>query len=159
LGFSTFSWLALLIVTVWLFALDARARWREPLASKWFEAAQIGLLLLTTIALLSLVSAIPQGLLGTPDIKIAGYGSTAAQLKWFADRSDGALPVAGAVSVSLWWYKAAMLTWALWLANALLGWLRWGWQAWSAGGYWRKPARKPVVGGAPPPPKPDDAAP
>jgi hypothetical protein len=159
LGFSTFSWLALLIVAAWLFALDARARWREPAASQWFEAVQIGLLMLTAIALLSLVSAIPQGLLGTPDMQIAGNGSTAAQLKWFGDRSDGALPMASAVSVSLWWYKAAMLAWALWLANALLGWLRWGWQAWSAGGYWRKPARKPVVGGAAPPPKPDDAAP
>lgn len=115
--------------------------------------------MLTAIALLSLVSAIPQGLLGTPDMQIAGYGSTAAQLQWFADRTDGSLPVAGAVSVSLWWYKAAMLAWALWLANALLGWLRWGWQAWSAGGYWRKAAPRPVVGGAPPPPKPDDPAP
>lgn len=159
LGFSTFSWLALLVVAAWLFALDARARWREPTGSQWFEAAQIGLLLLTAIALLSLVSAIPQGLLGTPDMQIAGYGSTAALLKWFADRSDGALPVAGAVSVSLWWYKAAMLAWALWLANALLGWLRWAWQAWSAGGYWKKPAPKPAVGGAPPPPKPDDPTP
>lgn len=159
LGFSTFSWLALLVVAAWLFALDARARWREPSASQWFEAAQVGLLVLTAIALLSLVSAIPQGLLGTPDMQIAGYGSTAAQLQWFADRTDGSLPVAGAVSVSLWWYKAAMLAWALWLANALLGWLRWGWQAWSAGGYWRKAAPRPVVGGAPPPPKPDDPAP
>lgn len=159
LGFSTFSWLALLVVAAWLFALDARARWREPAASQWFEAAQIGLLVLTAIALLSLVSAIPQGLLGTPDMQIAGYGSTAALLQWFSDRSDGALPVASAFSVSLWWYKAAMLAWALWLANALLGWLRWGWQAWSAGGYWRKAAPKPVIGGAPPPPKPDDAAP
>lgn len=158
-GFSTFSWLALLVVALWLFALDARARWREPASSPWFEAAQIGLVLLTAIALLSLVSAIPQGLLGTPDMQIAGYGSTAAELKWFADRSDGALPLASAVSVSLWWYKAAMLAWALWLANALLGWLRWAWQAWSAGGYWRKAAPKPAIGGAPPPPKPDEPAP
>lgn len=159
LGFSTFSWLALLVVALWLFALDARARWREPASSPWFEAAQVGLLVLTAVALLSLVSAIPQGLLGTPDMQIAGYGSTAALLQWFADRSDGALPLASAVSVSLWWYKAAMLAWALWLANALLGWLRWAWQAWSTGGYWRKPAPKPVVGGAPPPPKPDEPAP
>jgi hypothetical protein len=159
LGFSTFSWLALLVVAAWLFALDARARWREPSASSWFEAAQIGLALLTAIALLSLVSAIPQGLLGTPDMQIAGYGSTAALLQWFADRSEGALPTASAFSVSLWWYKAAMLAWALWLANALLGWLRWAWQAWSTGDYWRKLAPKPIVGGAPPPPKPDEPAP
>jgi hypothetical protein len=156
LGFSTFSWLALLVVAAWLFALDARARWRDAQASSWFEAVQVGLVVLTAVALLSLVSAIPQGLLGTPDMQITGYGSTAAALKWFADQTEGPLPVAGAFSVSIGWYKLAMLAWALWLANALLGWLRFGWQAWSAGGYWRKPAPKPMVGGAPPPPKPDD---
>ncbi len=26
------------------------------------------------------------------------------------------------------------------LANALIGWLRWGFEAWSQGGYWRKRA-------------------
>jgi len=38
-----------------------------------------------------------------------------------------------------------MLAWALWLANALIGWLRWGFEAWMHGGYWRKRAAKPAV--------------
>jgi hypothetical protein len=45
--------------------------------------------------------------------------------------------------VSLWVYKIAMLAWALWLANALIGWLRWGFDAWTRGGYWRKPEPRP----------------
>ena len=31
-----------------------------------------------------------------------------------------------------------MLAWALWLANSLLNWLRWGWGCFSADGLWRK---------------------
>jgi hypothetical protein len=34
-----------------------------------------------------------------------------------------------------------MLAWALWLANSLLNWLRWGWGCFSAGGLWRKSPR------------------
>jgi hypothetical protein len=35
-----------------------------------------------------------------------------------------------------------MLAWALWLALALLRWLRWGWESLTAGGGWR-PLRRP----------------
>jgi hypothetical protein len=38
-----------------------------------------------------------------------------------------------------------MLAWALWLANALIGWLQWAFHAWTNGGYWRKRAPKPGV--------------
>ncbi len=144
LGFSTLSWLALLVVAGWLFALDARAR-RAPADPNWFNLVQLGLAILTAVALLALVAAIPQGLLGEPDMQVQGNGSTAKSLRWFADRTHDALPTASAVSVSLWWYKAAMLIWALWLATALMRWLRWGWQAWSAGGYWRQSPAKPTT--------------
>lgn len=160
LGFSTFSWTALFLVALWLFALDARARWRDAASSRWFNVAQVGLALLSAIALLALVSTIPQGLLGTPDMQVTGYGSTATELRWFADASAAALPVASAFSVSMWWYKALMLAWALWLANALLGWLRYGWQAWTEGGYWQNAAPRnagfdDITTPAPPPPRPE----
>jgi hypothetical protein len=58
-------------------------------------------------------------------------------LSWFEDRSAGLTPSAGAVSVTLWLYRAAMLAWALWLSFALLRWLPWAWRAFSHGGYWR----------------------
>jgi hypothetical protein len=35
-----------------------------------------------------------------------------------------------------------MLAWSLWVAQALVGWLRWGWQQWSTGGTWL-PLRRP----------------
>jgi len=144
IGFSTFSWLALVVVVAWLFALDWRTR-AVPLRSvPLFNLAQIALALLTAVALLCLVAAIPQGLLGSPDMHVAGNGSMAQSLRWFADRSADALPQAGAISVPLWVYKIAMLAWALWLASAVIGWLRYGFAAWTREGYWRR-APRPVV--------------
>jgi hypothetical protein len=35
-----------------------------------------------------------------------------------------------------------MLAWALWLAFALLDWLKWGWRRYSEGGLWRPLARR-----------------
>jgi len=155
LGFSTFSWGALLVVAAWLFALDARAR-RAPAAPRTFNLVQLGLVALTVAALACLAGSIQQGLLGTPDMHVAGYGSSAHALRWFADRSADALPAATAVSAPLWVYRLAMLAWALWLAAALVGWLRRGFAAWTQGGYWRsvpKPAAAVVdVPAAPPPP-------
>lgn len=148
LGFSAFAWSAYAVVAAWLILLGWRARaavasWRAGL----FDLMQVGLVLLTAIALAVLVAAVPGGLLGQPDMHIAGMGSSALQLHWFADRSADALPRADVFSLPLWTYKLAMLAWALWLANALIGWLRWGFDAWSRGGYWRRATPSP----APPP--------
>ncbi|MGH8041607.1 MAG: hypothetical protein ACREPN_06135 [Rudaea sp.] len=137
LGFSTFSWGALIVVVVWLFAFDWRGRSPQSANESVFNLSQIGLVLLTLFALASLISAIPQGLLGSPDMHVTGNGSTVQSLQWFADRSTDALPQASAISVPLWVYKVLMLAWALWLANALIDWLRDGFAAWTKDGYWR----------------------
>ncbi len=147
LGFSAFAWSAYALVVAWLIALGLRARLRAPeqLSRLRFNLLQLGLAALTALALCVLIGAVPQGLLGLPDMHVAGNGSSAADLRWFADRSHGALPAAGVVSLPLWLYKLAMLAWALWLANALIGWLRWAFDAWTRGGYWRKREPKPGV--------------
>jgi hypothetical protein len=120
-----------------------------------FNLVQLGLAALTVVALLCLVASIQQGLLGAPDMHVTGNGSSAQVLRWFADRSADALPVAHAISLPLWVYKLAMLAWALWLASALIGWLRSSFAAWTQGGYWRS-TPKPVVDlpTAPAPPAP-----
>lgn len=150
LGFSAFAWSAYALVVVWLILLGLRARSTLPerLGVTKFNLLQCGLAALTLLALVVLISAVPKGLLGLPDMHVAGNNSSAWDLRWFADQSASALPGAGVLSVSLWVYKIAMLAWALWLANALIGWLRWGFDAWTRGGYWRKREPKPVV--APP---------
>ncbi|MEO6929234.1 MAG: hypothetical protein ABI190_08720, partial [Casimicrobiaceae bacterium] len=143
LGFSTFSWLALLLVVAWLFAFDLRAR-GAPSSPRVFNLVQVGLAALTLVALWCVLASIQQGLLGAPDMHVTGNGSSAQALNWFADRSADALPVASAISVPLWIYKLAMLAWALWLAHALVGWLRNAFAAWTRDGYWRSVPR-PIV--------------
>jgi hypothetical protein len=152
LGFSAFAWSAFAFVVAWLILLGLRARYEASCAkmgSRRFNVLQAGLAAVTVLALCMLVSAVPTGLLGLPDMHVTGNNSSAWDLNWFADQATDALPQAGVFSVSLWFYKIAMLAWALWLANALIGWLRWGFDAWTRGGYWRKREPKPGV-----PPKP-----
>jgi hypothetical protein len=149
LGFSAFAWGAYAFVVVWLILLGLRARYVAPDHFRVrFNLGQGVLAVVTLAALAVFVSAVPKGLLGLPDMHVVGNHSTAWQLDWFADHIDDALPHAGVFSVSIWVYKIAMLLWALWLANALIGWLRWGFEAWSRGGYWRP--RKPKVVEPPP---------
>ena len=151
LGFSAFAWSAYALVVVWLILLGLRARHTpsEQLGTTKFNLLQLGLAALTLLALAVLIAAVPKGLLGLPDMHVAGNDSSAWNLHWFADQSSDALPRGGVFSVSLWVYKLAMLAWALWLANALIGWLRWGFDAWTRGGYWRK--REPKPSGVAPP--------
>jgi hypothetical protein len=147
LGFSAFAWSAYALVVVWLILLGLRARSTVPeqAGSTKFNLLQIGLALLTLLALVVLIAAVPKGLLGLPDMHVAGNASSAWNLRWFADQSASALPAAGVLSVPLWVYKLAMLAWALWLAWSLIDWLRWAFDAWTRGGYWRKPPPKPGV--------------
>jgi hypothetical protein len=159
LGFSAFAWSAFALVVVWLILMGLRDRSDMSTApgSTRFNLQQLGLVALTLLALAVLVGAVPQGLLGLPDMHVSGNGSTAWNLRWFADQTTGGLPRGGVFSVSLWVYKLAMLAWALWLANALIGWLRWCFEAWTRGGYWRKPASKLVAAPPPMPEPPHDA--
>jgi hypothetical protein len=89
-------------------------------------------------ALVNLFGAIQTGLLGTPEMQIAGNGSTAYRLAWYQDRAAAVLPRARVLSVPLLAYRLLMLAWALWLAFALLGWLRWGWRCFATHGVWRE---------------------
>ena len=137
LGFSTFSWPVLGVVVVWLLACGVREKWQTDVNWWRFNLIQLGIGGLSVVALLSIVTALPQGLLGTPDMHVAGHNSYGDVLSWFADSSDSALPAASVFSVPLWIYKALILAWALWLSFALLRWLPWVWQCFSSQGYWR----------------------
>lgn len=144
LGLSTFSWSVLLLFAVWVFALEWRRAWTAQVAPWVFNAVQVGIALLTVSALGSLVSAIPNGLLGTPDMRIDGVDSSAGSLAWFHDRIDGLLPQPMVISVSIWFYKAAMLAWALWLSFALVRWVRWGWESYTSGRLWAASGQAPA---------------
>ncbi|MCC7413156.1 MAG: hypothetical protein IT495_16190 [Gammaproteobacteria bacterium] len=141
-GLSQVDIWSAIVVVVWLFALGARARLGETTRNDVFNLTQLLLPVLTLAALVILFQAIRQGLLGQPDMQIAGNGSSAWSLHWYQDRSDAALPQASVLSVPLVVYRLLMLAWALWLAAALLRWLRWGWSCYSSGGLWRPVRRR-----------------
>jgi hypothetical protein len=132
----------MLIVICWLLALGWRAKLSPETPALKFDAIQIGLVILTMIALSILLVAIKQGLLGHPNMHIAGNGSGAHSLNWYLDRTSGSLPEVWVYSWSMWFYRIAMLLWALWLSFALLRWLRWGWESFSADGLWKSLRKK-----------------
>jgi hypothetical protein len=140
-------WVALLIGG-WLFALGWRRRLNSTTLVWWrFNLVQFGLVLLTLLALLTLIGAVQQGLLGHPEMWIRGHGSSATLLNWYQDRGGPRLPEVWVVSVPLWVYRALMLVWALWLAVRLLDWLRWGWQGFARPSPWQdrpKPGAEPA---------------
>jgi hypothetical protein len=111
----------------------------------WHNLAQIGLAILTFAAFMSLIGAVRQGLLGSPSMQILGNGSYGYQLQWFADRVGSETTLAWILSVPLFVYRLLMLAWALWLASALIGWVKWGWQSISVGGYWKQTAPLIIV--------------
>jgi len=137
LGFSTFSWPVLGVVIAWLFVCGARQKWRADVSPMVFNLIQIVIGGATVVALGAIVSSLPFGLLGTPDMQVSGYQSFGNSLSWFADRSESVLPTAVAWSAPMWIYKVLILGWALWLSFALLRWLPWVWQCFSSQGFWR----------------------
>ncbi len=148
LGLTQVPIWASIIVAAWLLALGYREK--HPLEGKFkFDLFQILLVFWTFAALIVIFVSIHQGLLGMPDMQIAGNGSSSTFLRWYQDRTAETLPRVWAISVPLFCYRLAMLAWALWLALALLRWLRWAWTSLTTQGAWRPLRAKRV---APPPP-------
>jgi len=137
LGFSTFSWSVLAVVVVWLLSTGARRNWKPDVPWWQFNSLQVIFAMISVIALASIVVSLPGGLLGTPDMHIAGNGSAGNTLRWFADRSDTVLPGASVISLPMWTYKVLILAWALWLSFALLRWLPWVWECFTSQGLWQ----------------------
>ena len=155
IGFSTVSWWALLGFMAWLFALGWRAR-VDPALLQWrFNLVQIGLVLLTLLALSQLFGAIRGGLLGSPDLHVVGNQSSAHRLNWFDDQAAVRLPIASAISLPIAVYRALMLAWAFWMAQALIRWLRWGLGCFTEQAVWLPWLTRKHSTQAPPAPAPD----
>ena len=155
LGLSTFSWLVLGLFALFIGWFQWRARHPAPIARRGFNLLQLLSALLAVVAILAVVAAVPQGLLAHPDMRIEPMSSD-GELTWFIDQAAEHFPTPSVLSISLWWYKLAMLAWALWLSFALPRWTRWAWQVFVRDGVWRPaPLRRP-----PPPasaPQPSEA--
>ncbi len=139
IGLSQTSVAVAVLVIGWLFALAARQRLKMT-EQRYFNTIQLGLLVLTVVAISGLVAAVGNGLLGQPEMQIVGNHSSSHLLHWYADQFNGALPQADIISMPMWVYRLLMLIWSLWLAFALLNWLKWGWQCFTQNGLWHKKA-------------------
>jgi hypothetical protein len=144
LGLTQSSLATSALIAGWFVVLAARRRYGERLGPAAFDGLQILIVLWTLAAFGGILDAVQHGLLGYPDMQIAGNGSSAQQLNWYQDRTAAVLPTGWVISVPVLAYRLLMLAWALWLAAALLRWIRWGWEAFSSGGgYWRSVPKKP----------------
>ncbi|NCY24999.1 MAG: hypothetical protein EBX37_09065 [Alphaproteobacteria bacterium] len=133
-----------LIIVGWLLALGWRST-TAMIAEKpaLFNLRQLALGAWTLLSLMHLFGGIRQGLLGSPDMRIQGGGSSSYYLQWYQDIAASLLPQPGVLSLPIYCYRAFMLAWALWLAFALVRWLQWGWKCFSAGGYWKGVQKTP----------------
>ncbi len=138
IGLTQVNVVASLLVVVWLFSISMRKR-MEPMSLKadTFNFLQIVNVILTVVAIGTLVSVVGVGLLGSPRMFIVGNESYEGYLKWFTPRSGEQLPQPWVFAVSIWYYRILMLLWALWLANSLLTWLKEWWRALTSGSGWR----------------------
>jgi hypothetical protein len=140
LGLSTQSWFVFGLTAAWLVTLRWREQWQpgEAITRGRYNAVQLLLAAFTFAAVLTLVfSGIRNGLLAHPDMHIATVGSPYGAFGWFQDQTRGAIEGPTLVSVPMWVYRALFFAWALWMAFALVRWLRWSFTAWKSGGLWR----------------------
>jgi hypothetical protein len=139
LGLSTQSWSVFSFTAAWLLAMRWRETWRhEPVSRLKFNAVQVLLASVTVLAISTLVfSGIRNGLLSAPDMGVVGANSGHTAFAWFQDKTAGALEMPAVYSVPMWIYRLLFFVWAGWMAFALVGWLKWAFNAWKNGGLWR----------------------
>lgn len=156
IGLTQVSIEAAALVVATLLALGWRARAGARLSDGLFRLVQLALFGLGAASLAVLFAAIRQGLLGLPEMQIAGNASTAQSLRWYVDRTNAVVPSATILSTPLFVYRLAMLAWALWLAAALLRWFQFAADALTAGGAWRSVHWRPRKAGEMKPSRDDE---
>jgi hypothetical protein len=144
LGLTQISVVYSLMIIAWLFLLlwPDEKPWKK--LSPWkHNLSQISLIGFTVLVVGFFVRISSVGLLGSPEMYVAGVNSSESYLNWFSARAPSGLPQPGYWSISIWWFRLAMLLWALWLAWSLVKWLRRGWQNSAKRGHFRSlPKRK-----------------
>jgi hypothetical protein len=142
IGMSMSNLFSCVLVVGWLIAVQWRIRLQADKGKYAFNLIQVGLGFLTVSALIALVWAISQGLLGHPDMNIRGNGSNGSLLRWYQDVSGQMLPQGWLFSIPMLAYRLAMLAWALWISVTLLGLLKWGWKIINEPMLWDSSPRK-----------------
>jgi hypothetical protein len=137
-GVSTSSVMIMLPIVAWIFLLRYKEQKADALQGGMRNFIQVLIVIFTIVALATLIGAVSVGLLGNPDMMIQGNNSYGFNLNWYSDRIGEALVQPTVVSVSMWYYRALMLLWAIWISFSLINWLKWAWSVFSSGDMWVK---------------------
>ncbi|WMW81930.1 hypothetical protein RF679_06500 [Undibacterium cyanobacteriorum] len=149
LGMTQLGWPSILLTMTWFFACAARGKVDIANTPAWqVNLRQLFLVLHSLLVIAILLEIVRGGLLGNPDMQVAGNNSTQTQLNWYQDRIDGPMQSVWILSLPMLVYRGLMLLWALWLASSVIAWAKWAWAALSAGGLW-KAAEVTVASGEP----------
>jgi hypothetical protein len=136
-GLTQNNYLITMIVVGWLIVIGNRSRRDLNLSRKFTSRiSQLFIVILTIATIFALIASIETGLLGTPDMKIAGNGSSTFYFRWYQDAITGLMPDCTIFSLPISTYRTIMLLWAMWLAVAVTKWYKWAWQSFSRGGHW-----------------------
>ncbi|MBN1907663.1 MAG: hypothetical protein JW927_21480 [Deltaproteobacteria bacterium] len=128
-----------IMVAGWFIAMGLRKQAVQKQGEWVFNIAQVILAIWFIAAMAGIWTSIQSGLLGIPDMQIQGNGSTDYMLNWMQDRVASELPNPWVISLHIFFFKALMLLWALWLVYSLiLKWLPWAWGCFSEGGIFKK---------------------
>ena len=138
LGLTQIPTAMALLIVGWIVVLGLRSK--APMPGHWlpFNGIQIGLVLWSLVALMALFAAVKAGLVGQPEMQIAGNQSSQMVLNWTQDQIKERMPQPWMITLPVWVFHLLMLAWSLWLAWSLLGWLKWAWQCLGTDGGWRK---------------------
>jgi len=143
-GVSTTSVMIMLPIVIWIFVLRYRELQSDNLKGGKRNLIQAAIVILTIIALSTIIGAVSVGLLGNPEMMITGNHSYSHLLNWYSDRLTNTLPQPTVFSVSIWYYRALMLIWSIWIAFSLIKWLKWAWSVFSQGDMWHKREKRVV---------------
>ncbi len=142
LGLSVCSLPSAVLMLLWVLALAARPALMSRVGdARLKNLLQVSGLLMGVIAVIALVVSVPLALLSSPDMRIEGNGSSSYFYRWFVDVLGEDAHTPWVLSVPLWVYRAAMLGWSLWLAFALIRWVRDAWALYSRDGLWFRRAK------------------
>ncbi|MBN4055438.1 hypothetical protein JYU12_01700 [bacterium AH-315-K03] len=140
IGLSTVNGYGVLITAGFFFLLAYRKQHINPdtLSNTAFNLLQLFIICWAILAAISIVSAIPLGLLSNPKMQVLGNGSSSHLYRYYQDMVDtGQFPTVSVISVPLFVYRIVMLLWSLWLASKIIQWSTWGWQCYSNKTAWK----------------------
>ena len=101
-AFGTFSWMALTVLSAWLFYLNWKKLFNGLQKHHQNVLLQWATILFSFVSIIVLIGAVAFGLLSYPDMGISGQNASGSQLQWFLDSGSGEIPGISVLSLPLW---------------------------------------------------------